>query len=112
MIIITATGSTHSVVEVNREFSRKNGAAPDEATPLGTEAADATPNSEGAVRKTFQNLRAELERRGMEVSFSVDPSSGFAQMVVIESGTGREVLKVPSDSTLYQALKDRTISPR
>jgi uncharacterized FlaG/YvyC family protein len=47
----------------------------------------------------------------MEVSFLVDPSSGRAQMVVIESGTGREVLKVPSDSALYQALNNKAQSP-
>jgi hypothetical protein len=47
----------------------------------------------------------------MEVSFLVDPSSGRAQMVVVESGTGREVLKVPSDSALYQVLKNKVQSP-
>jgi uncharacterized FlaG/YvyC family protein len=58
-------------------------------------------------REPVNDIRAELERKGMEVSFLVDPSSGRAQMVVVESGTGREVLKVPSDSALYQVLNNK-----
>jgi uncharacterized FlaG/YvyC family protein len=57
-------------------------------------------------RESVNDVRVELERRGMEVSFLVDPSSGRAQMVVVESGTGREVLKVPSDTALYQLLNN------
>jgi uncharacterized FlaG/YvyC family protein len=57
--------------------------------------------------RTDYDIRDQLERKGMEVSFLVDPSSGRAQMVIVESGTGREVLKVPSDSALYQAIENR-----
>jgi len=56
----------------------------------------------------FQDTRVELERKGMEVSFLLDPSSGKAQMVIVDSGTGREVLKVPSDSALFQVLSRKT----
>jgi hypothetical protein len=73
-----------------------------------------TPTSDAAsVKKTgnpepVNDVRVELEKKGMEVSFLVDPSSGRAQMVVVESGTGREVLKVPSDSALYQVLNNKS----
>ena len=60
-----------------------------------------------SYREPVDDIRVGLERKGMEVSFLVDPSSGRAQMVVLESGTGREVLKVPSDSALYQVLKNK-----
>ncbi len=63
-------------------------------------------DQEQGGREASQGMRIELERKGMEVSFSVDPSSGRAQMVVVESGTGREVLKVPSDSALYRILME------
>ena len=58
-------------------------------------------------REPVDDIRVGLERKGMEVSFLVDPSSGRAQMVVVESGTGREVLKVPSDSVLYRVLNNK-----
>ena len=57
-------------------------------------------------RQPVNDVRAELERKGMQVSFLVDPLSGRAQMVIVESGTGREVLKVPSDTALYQLLNN------
>ena len=54
--------------------------------------------------KYLENLQKSIDSRGMEVSFTVDSETGRAQMVIVETGTGREVLKVPSDSALYQSL--------
>lgn len=54
-----------------------------------------------------KDIRDVLESRGMETSFVINPTTGVAQMVIVESGTGREVLKVPADSSLHQALSAR-----
>ena len=107
MSIISATGESSFVVAVDKAASSKNQSRPSVQEP------HAIPKSAAAsVHKTsdpepIDDIRVGLERKGMEVSFLVDPSSGRAQMVVLESGTGREVLKVPSDSVLYQVLNNK-----
>jgi uncharacterized FlaG/YvyC family protein len=112
MRITNAVGGSFSVVAFDKEASSEN-----QPRPSGQESRDIPKTTEVAVegfanesgdRKLIYDIKAELERKGMEISFRVDPSSGRAQMVVVESGTQREVLKVPSDSALYQILDRKT----
>jgi uncharacterized FlaG/YvyC family protein len=112
MKIVNTIDAAQTDTSVSKPFSLKTAAVSNERNTPNIRVSNATFNNvndnDESAPKVFQNLLVELDRKGMEVSFSVDPAVGFAQMVVVESGTGREVLKVPSDSTLYQALKDQT----
>lgn len=54
-----------------------------------------------------QTTLEALESRGMEISFVIDGSSGVVQMVIVESGTGREVLRVPADSGFQKNFVNR-----
>jgi hypothetical protein len=104
MRINNATDASFAVVNIDKGASSKNNFRPSLQEPHVNPTVDAVITSKASDRVPVNDLRVELERKGMEVSFSVDPSSGRAQMLVVESGTGREVLKVPSDSALYQVL--------
>ena len=112
MRIINAIDGSFSVVAFDKTTSSQNQSRPGGQEPREmqrtAEASVEMPANETRNREFAHDIRAELERKGMEVSFRVDPSSGRAQMVVVESGTRREVLKVPSDSALYQILDRKT----
>lgn len=112
MRIINAVDGSFSVVDFDKvtslqNQSRPSGQEPREMPKRAEVSTDVFLNETGD-RKLVRDIRAELERKGMEVSFRVDQSTGRAQMVVVESGTQREVLKVPSDSALYQILDRKT----
>ncbi len=55
----------------------------------------------------FKGASGDLESRGMEASFTVNEVTGKAQLVIVETGTGREILKIPSDSYLYDGVLRR-----
>ena len=55
----------------------------------------------------FKGASGDLESRGMEASFTVNEVTGKAQLVIVETGTGREILKIPSDSYLYEGVLRR-----
>ena len=107
MRIISAADASSSVMAVDKGASSQNQSRPSVQEPNATPTSVAAPARQTSDREPVNDIRVELERKGMEVSFLVDPSSGRAQMVVVESGTGREVLKVPSDSVLYRVLNNK-----
>jgi uncharacterized FlaG/YvyC family protein len=104
MRINSATDTSFAVVTLEKAASSQNHSRPSLQEPHVNLTFDAASAYKTSDRDSGNNIRVELERKGMEISFSVDPSSGRAQMVVVESGTGREVLKVPSDSALHNIL--------
>ena len=55
----------------------------------------------------FEGASRDLESRGMEASFTLNDVTGKAQLVIVETGTGREILKIPSDSYLYEGVLRR-----
>ena len=107
MRIISASDVSSFVVAVDKAASSRNQSRPSVQEPHAIPTSVAASARETTDREPVNDIRVELERKGMEVSFRVDPSSGRAQIVVVESGTGREVLKVPSDSVLYQVLNNK-----
>ena len=107
MRIISAVDASFSVAAVDKAASSEGHSRRGLQEPHATPISDVASVKKTSDRESVNDIRAELERKGMEVSFLVDPSSGRAQMVVVESGTGREVLKVPSDSALYQVLNNK-----
>jgi uncharacterized FlaG/YvyC family protein len=111
MRIISAPDAFSSVMAVDKGASSQNQSRPSVQEPHARQTSDAASAHKASDSEPVSDIRVRLERKGMEVSFLVDPSSGRAQMVVIESGTGREVLKVPSDSALYQVLNNKAQSP-
>ena len=111
MRINSATDASFAVAVLDKAALSQNHSRPSLQEPHVNPTFDAASAYKTSDRDPGNNIRVELERKGMEVSFFVDPSSGRAQMVVIESGTGREVLKVPSDSALYQVLNNKAQSP-
>ena len=106
MRIISAVNDFFSVAAVDKAASSEGQSRGGVQEPHATPIFDVASVKKMSDRESVNDVRVELERRGMEVSFLVDPSSGRAQMVVVESGTGREVLKVPSDTALYQLLNN------
>jgi uncharacterized FlaG/YvyC family protein len=111
MRINSAADASPSVMAVDKGVSSQNQSRPSVQEPHAIPTSAAASVHKTSDREPVNDIRVGLERKGMEVSFLVDPSSGRAQMVVLESGTGREVLKVPSDSALYQVLKNKVQSP-
>ena len=107
MRIISAADASSSVMAVDKGASSQNQSRPSVQEPNAMPTSVAAPARQTSDREPVNDIRVELERKGMEVSFLVDPSSGRAHMVVVESGTGREVLKVPSDSVLYRVLNNK-----
>ena len=107
MRIISAADASSFVTAVDKGASSQNQSRPSVQEPNAMPTSVAAPARQTSDREPVNDIRVELERKGMEVSFLVDPSSGRAQMVVVESGTGREVLKVPSDSVLYRVLNNK-----
>jgi uncharacterized FlaG/YvyC family protein len=111
MSTISATEASSFVVAVDKTALSHNQSRSSAQEPHAIPTSAAASVHKTSDREPVDDIRVGLERKGMEVSFLVDPSSGRAQMVVLESGTGREVLKVPSDSALYQVLKNKVQSP-
>ena len=111
MSIISATDVSSFVVAVDKGASSQNKSRPSVQEPHVMPTSVAASEHQTSDREPVDDIRVGLERKGMEVSFLVDLSSGRAQMVILESGTGREVLTVPSDSALYQVLKNKVQSP-
>ena len=109
MRIISAADASSSVMAVDKGASPQNQSRPSVQEPnaMPTPVAASARQTSDREPEPVNDIRVELERKGMEVSFLVDPSSGRAQMVVVETGTGREVLKVPSDSVLYRVLNNK-----
>jgi uncharacterized FlaG/YvyC family protein len=107
MRINSAADASSPVMAVDKGASPQNQSRPSVQEPHAIPTSVVASASQTSDRQPVSDIRVELERKGMEVSFLVDPSSGRAQMVVVESGTGREVLKVPSDSVLYQVLNNK-----
>ena len=107
MRILSAADASSSVMAVDKGASSQNQSRPSEQELNAMPTSVAASARQASDREPVNDIRVELERKGMEVSFLVDPSSGRAQMVVVESGTGREVLKVPSDSVLYRVLNNK-----
>lgn len=55
-------------------------------------------------RDDIDRLKNALLLRGMEMRYVVNQATGDAQIIISESGTGREVLKIPSDSAVVGSL--------
>ena len=56
------------------------------------------------VRSDAMRLSDYLERRGLEVSYRIDPNGGMPQLVIWDPVSGRAVVQVPRESSLERSL--------